>query len=45
MDELLYLIALVAGFAGAFGLWRYSRTRKRALARTIRKQNEPKNNE
>ncbi len=35
MDEQLYLIALVAGFAGAFGLWTYPKM----------KRNEPKNNE
>ncbi len=40
MDELLYLIALVAGFVGCFTLWRYSKTRKKALTRLIRKQEQ-----
>ncbi len=43
MDELLYLIAIVAGIGGTFALWRYSRSKKRMLSRMIQKQVQEKN--
>jgi uncharacterized membrane protein len=42
MDGLFYLVSLVVAIIGAFTFWRYSKTKKRALTRIIRNQDENK---
>lgn len=37
MDELLYLVALIAGIGGAFYLWNYSKAKKAAAVQKRKK--------
>jgi drug/metabolite transporter superfamily protein YnfA len=45
MDELLYLLALIAGIVGTLAIWRYARSKQRAAVRVIQKRKQQEGNE
>jgi hypothetical protein len=45
MDELLYLLALIVGIAGALTIWGYARSKQRAAVRVIQKEKTQEGNE
>jgi drug/metabolite transporter superfamily protein YnfA len=40
MDEILYLTALVVAVGGGFSFWKYSKSKKKAAVRMVRKDHE-----